>query len=136
MTPFTLLYLDIRRFSSINHRYGRQIGNRLLRQFADFLEASLRRSDILGRWEKDDFLIIATETPCEGGQTLASRLAENLRRTRFKVDNLFLQLAVLVGFLCVEQFPGDGPNDLVARLQEALRHKLMDGEEHCLFQVS
>jgi diguanylate cyclase (GGDEF)-like protein len=52
--PFALCIIDIDHFKSINDRYGHNVGDEVLRGFADRIRSHLRKMDIIGRGEADN----------------------------------------------------------------------------------
>lgn len=59
---FTLLFMDINHFKSINDVYGHAGGDVILREVSKRLSEKLRRSDHIARWGGDEFAVILTET--------------------------------------------------------------------------
>jgi len=78
--PFGVILIDIDYFKKINDTYGHQMGDRVLKEFADLLIAHSRKSDVVGRWGGEEFLIICAETT-NGGLLSFS---ENLRKQIFE----------------------------------------------------
>ena len=74
--PLALLLIDIDLFKNINRSYGHDNGDRIMQEFAKLLKASLRETDLVGRWGGDEFLILAPFTFSKE----AIQLAENLRQ--------------------------------------------------------
>ncbi len=74
--------LDIDNFKMLNDNYGHDFGDTVLRQVGDLLRTNVRRTDWVGRWGGDEFVISV-----QGGETEASamlsRLCELVRRELF-----------------------------------------------------
>jgi diguanylate cyclase (GGDEF)-like protein len=73
--PFSLLYLDLDHFKTINDTYGHAGGDQLLIHFANLLKNELRETDTAGRLGGEEFAVLLPET----GVTAASRIAERIR---------------------------------------------------------
>ncbi len=55
---FGLLVVDINRFADINQLYGRQVGDKVLREVAERIRLRVRAGDSLGRIDADEFAVI------------------------------------------------------------------------------
>ncbi len=73
---FGIILLDIDNFKEVNDTHGHQTGDKILISIAELLNNHTRKTDVVGRWGGEEFLIICPET-CEKG---IMKLAENLRR--------------------------------------------------------
>ncbi|WP_258000322.1 sensor domain-containing protein [Bacillus sp. Marseille-P3661] len=56
--PFTVLFLDLDRFKSINDNFGHSTGDYILKETAKRLQRCLRKSDFISRQGGDEFIII------------------------------------------------------------------------------
>lgn len=56
-----LLFIDIDQFTQINDSHGEENGDRVLKMVAATLQNNLRKNDVLGRWESDEFLVILND---------------------------------------------------------------------------
>lgn len=72
--PFGILLVDIDRLAAVNHRYGRDAGDSILRMAAHTLAKGATAPHLLGRWENDQFLAIVDN--CDG--ELLACVAERL----------------------------------------------------------
>jgi diguanylate cyclase (GGDEF)-like protein len=70
-----VIIIDIDHFKEVNDTFGHQVGDEILKQFAQLLHVSLRATDIAGRWGGEEFLIICPNTD----MTDLLSVAENLR---------------------------------------------------------
>lgn len=54
----TVLYLDLNGFKTINDAYGHDVGDLVLRRFAQLLRASYRESDVIARVGGDEYVVV------------------------------------------------------------------------------
>lgn len=81
-SPLSLAVLDLDGFKPLNDRYGHEFGDTVLRQVGDVLRRNVRRTDWVGRWGGDEFVI-----SIQGGESEASamlsRICDVMRREAF-----------------------------------------------------
>ncbi|MGJ0287822.1 diguanylate cyclase [Aliarcobacter cryaerophilus] len=70
-----LILIDIDYFKSINDTLGHLEGDCILKDISKLLKNNLRKTDIIGRWGGEEFLIILPFT----SKDIAKKIAENLR---------------------------------------------------------
>lgn len=58
----SLAFIDIDHFKMINDQLGHETGDKVLVEFADYLKASVRSTDILARIGGEEFIIIMPQT--------------------------------------------------------------------------
>jgi diguanylate cyclase (GGDEF)-like protein len=81
--PLALVLADLDDFKRVNDLYGHQVGDEVLRRFADLMRESVREFDLAVRHGGEEFAVLLPGTDLEGGERLAERLAESLRGTVF-----------------------------------------------------
>jgi diguanylate cyclase (GGDEF)-like protein/putative nucleotidyltransferase with HDIG domain len=73
--PYSLTMLDIDRFKVINDSLGHQVGDRVLAEVGQCLQAEKRTPDVLARYGGDEFVLVMPETNLQS----ATRALERLR---------------------------------------------------------
>jgi diguanylate cyclase (GGDEF)-like protein len=66
--------MDINHFKTYNDTRGHLQGDQLLRDFAQHVQAQLRRSDQVARYGGDEFVVILPETDVEMTRTVVETL--------------------------------------------------------------
>lgn len=110
-----LLMLDIDHFKTINDTHGHQMGDRVLIDFVNRITPLLRRSDQLGRFGGEEFLMLLPETSQEEALAVAERI-----RIRVGLSDKDLP-PVTVSIGMTSNRPDEGEIDvLLARADKAL----------------
>lgn len=74
---FTIMMIDVDFFKHINDTYGHLCGDKVLIDISSFLMDNLRRTDFIGRYGGEEFIIIFPHTKIQE----AEKIAENIRRS-------------------------------------------------------
>ncbi len=82
-SPLSVLMLDIDHFKQVNDQHGHQLGDLVLKEFANTLHQTLRDSDLSGRYGGEEFIIVLNN-----GEKAALHVAE---RIRLAVESLQFQ---------------------------------------------
>jgi diguanylate cyclase (GGDEF)-like protein/PAS domain S-box-containing protein len=81
----SIILIDIDYFKEVNDKYGHIVGDKVLIEFAQLLEESVRDSDIVGRWGGEEFLIVLPHTIQSEAKVLAEKLRKKIETHRFDV---------------------------------------------------
>ena len=84
--PLTIVSFDIDHFKSINDTFGHPTGDSVLQQMAFLVKDSIRKSDPLGRWGGEEFLIVLPNTDHLGSGQLIMNLKNGIESFNFGVD--------------------------------------------------
>ncbi|MGF1832239.1 GGDEF domain-containing protein [Photobacterium sanguinicancri] len=72
--PFSVIYVDIDHFKSINDNFGHETGDEVLRCFVALINQRIRKSDVFVRWGGEEFILFCPATTLEGAVGLAELL--------------------------------------------------------------
>jgi diguanylate cyclase (GGDEF)-like protein len=78
-TPLSISMMDIDRFKNINDSYGHTVGDVVLLELANTLRDGIRKSDMVGRYGGEEFLIVLPNTVLQRAADLAARLCKKVR---------------------------------------------------------
>jgi diguanylate cyclase (GGDEF)-like protein len=74
-TPYSLLFINIDRFRTLNDKLGHQVGDDALKALADTLRDNSRSLDIPSRMGSDEFVLLLPETDQKSCERLGTRIA-------------------------------------------------------------
>lgn len=69
-----LIFLDLDGFKTVNDKLGHVVGDAVLREVAGRLRATIRPSDVAGRFGGDEFIIICEDADTDAASAIADRL--------------------------------------------------------------
>jgi diguanylate cyclase (GGDEF)-like protein len=76
--PFTLIYLDLDNFKTINDRLGHLVGDQVLHAIVSYTKEHLRKTDVIARLGGDEFAILLPETSQESARASLTKLQGGL----------------------------------------------------------
>ncbi|MBI5677881.1 MAG: sensor domain-containing diguanylate cyclase [Planctomycetes bacterium] len=82
-THLSLIMFDIDHFKLVNDTYGHQAGDAVLKETAKLISKNIRDADLLARYGGEEFMILTPQTDRESAFTLAEKLRETIRTTKF-----------------------------------------------------
>ena len=122
-----LVLADLDDFKRVNDLYGHQVGDEVLRRFADLMRESVREFDLAVRYGGEEFAVLLPGTDLEGGARLADRLAEALRAAVF-LSRAGVVFSVTSSF-GVSAFPGSSSSEeLMLAADRALYRAKKEGK--------
>lgn len=114
-----LLYIDLDKFKEVNDTLGHEIGDELLKQFANRLKNNVRENSVIGRIGGDEFLILLKDIKqSQDVKKIGMRLFKALQKT-YQIKGHLLETTTSIG---ISIFPKDGKDSetLIDRADQAL----------------
>jgi diguanylate cyclase (GGDEF)-like protein len=116
--PFTLLYIDLDGFKSINDRFGHLFGDEILRGSAMSMQAVLRSTDLLARIGGDEFAVLMPETSLSGADYVVGKLRKALAAYSRQLSPALPPITLSVGIGEIGE-QDEAIEDILARADKA-----------------
>jgi diguanylate cyclase (GGDEF)-like protein len=117
--PFSVAMLDLDQFKTVNDRYGHAAGDEVLKGFAAAVHATMRKTDLLGRYGGEEFLFILTASAKAGAAAALERVCDAVALHDWGAVAPGLALTVSAGL--AEYRDGESVEQLLRRADGALR---------------
>ncbi|WP_321277569.1 diguanylate cyclase [Thiomicrorhabdus indica] len=119
---FCVLMLDLDYFKQVNDQFGHNVGDDVLVTISQLLKQSVRKSDYIGRWGGEEFIILAPEISLNEGVELAEKIRQAVEEHKFEqVEQMTCSLGV------AQYLTGDTQDLVVKRADDALYRSKAEG---------
>ncbi|WP_371373064.1 diguanylate cyclase [Thalassotalea aquiviva] len=95
--PLSCVMVDLDNFKAINDTYGHEMGDEVLKKFSFHCQSWLRRSDLMGRWGGDEFLLVLPGETGDVAFQLANRLITKIANLSVEVHGVKLHFSTSMG---------------------------------------
>jgi diguanylate cyclase (GGDEF)-like protein len=118
--PLAVVLVDVDRFAALNHGYGLEVGDRILRDIALRLRVRCREADAVGRIGADSFLAILPHTDEGGAATFARAVLNQVLVRQVMTDRGELTVSLSIGIALMRLGMTLSGDELLAAAEEAL----------------
>ncbi len=108
---FSVISIDVDKLKTVNDTLGHNMGDALIKEFADAFAASVNDADLLGRMGGDEFIAIykkGSESICKSAM---ERLVKEIEKRNAK-DNRAYDLSFSYGYACSSNSGNINPRDI------------------------
>lgn len=134
--PFSVLFIDVDHFKTVNDLHGHGVGDALLREVSARFKSALRMEDSVSRFGGDEFAIL--QAGCDGDEgpaALARRLLKAVSRS-YRIENIEINVSVSVG-IATCPLNGISADEIMRRADTALYQAKRSGRNRfCQFEES
>lgn len=102
--PKALMFIDLDGFKTVNDKYGHDVGDELLVQYAGIFKACVREVDMVSRFGGDEFIIAIAHSNRKLVEKIVNRIISETRKP-IVINNLTLNTTVSIG---ISFYPGSG----------------------------
>jgi diguanylate cyclase (GGDEF)-like protein len=126
--PLSIAFVDVDRFKDINDRHGHSVGDQCLRIVSWRLRNQLRRTDALGRYGGDEFLVVLPGQDLESALRIAERMRVSVNCRPLSMPDASIIASLSIGV--AELGPGESMSSLFERADTALYASKAAGRDH------
>jgi len=127
----SLVLCDIDHFKRVNDTYGHQVGDRILKEFVQWINESIRDGvDWLARYGGEEFLIVVPETDTKGACCVAERLRRMLSQRAIEIQGERIYITASFGVTGLDPDTPDekiSPEALITQADECLYQAKQEG---------
>ncbi len=120
---------DLDFFKLVNDAYGHDVGDLVLRGFAEKLRSGLRGYDRVGRIGGEEFCVILPGADREGATALVERILKRVANKPLRAGSARIGITASCGLACLG--PDDDARSLMKRADLALYAAKQDGRNCC-----
>ncbi|MDN5298653.1 MAG: hypothetical protein PWP51_1206 [Clostridiales bacterium] len=122
--PLSVIMLDIDKFKGVNDNYGHRKGDEILSSIGSLIKSSIRKSDYVGRYGGEEFVIVLPETDAVDGFNVAEKIRVLVESKKLLGEEMPLTVS-----LGVSTFPIDGSNEeeLIEKADQSLYYSKNNG---------
>jgi len=125
--PFSLAYLDLDKFKSINDVYGHSGGDQVLIAVSTIMKNEMRDSDIIGRLGGEEFAILLPNTSLQDAQNILERIRVKTQSCIIHYLDKSINVTISAGLAGIEKTANNPFDSLVKRADDALYHSKNSG---------
>ncbi|MGA2564062.1 MAG: diguanylate cyclase [Steroidobacteraceae bacterium] len=127
--PLSIILADLDHFKRINDEHGHQIGDEILRGFAQLVSASMRQCDWIARYGGEEFVFVLPDTVLSGALDAAEKLRSQCQAAPFATSAGSLRLTASFGVaeLVSDQADCEAADGFLRRADLALYKAKRDG---------
>ncbi|WP_176442461.1 GGDEF domain-containing protein [Noviherbaspirillum humi] len=121
---FCICLIDIDHFKAINDSFGHGIGDQVIREIACAMQSEVRKTDHVGRYGGEEFLMLLTSTSADAAQAFAERIRQRVAAARLPL----LEAKPVTISMGIAAFrPDETVAQAIARADEALYRAKWEG---------
>lgn len=130
-----LAMIDIDHFKHINDANGHAVGDYVLRHLSDYLSNRLRRSDIVGRYGGDEFLVLLPDTDLNSAYLVLDMVRQNLINQTIRVRDSQVNVSISLGLVSARAADIRNVEMLIAEADKKLYEAKMSGRNKLISGV-
>ncbi|MBP8164521.1 MAG: GGDEF domain-containing protein, partial [Anaerolineales bacterium] len=100
--PLSAMMFDIDHFKKINDLHGHIVGDQILIEIVNVVQAEMRKSDVIGRYGGEEFIILLPMTTAQQAHKLAERIRINVEGLRVPSERGDVSATISIGIVEID----------------------------------
>lgn len=128
-TTLAVAMIDIDHFKTVNDNYGHPLGDQVIKSLAWLLKQRLRKTDLVGRYGGEEFLVVLPDTPADQAFAVLDRIRHDFSLIKYAFEDTWFEVTFSAG---IAQFPATSHAEaLIKKADEAL-YEAKDAGRNCV----
>jgi diguanylate cyclase (GGDEF)-like protein len=117
----SLIIFDLDHFKRVNDTFGHAAGDKVLVTISTFVQSTVRKCDIIGRYGGEEFALLLPETEGQNALTMFERIRRAIEEMKIELDGQAASVTISAGIAEVNLLSrGDSLETLLDRADKAL----------------
>ncbi|MBT9505683.1 diguanylate cyclase [Rhodoferax sp.] len=121
--------IDIDHFKKINDEYGHPMGDQVIRSLAWLLKQRLRKTDLVGRYGGEEFLVILPDTDAEQAFEILDRIRRDFSQIKYPFKDSWFDVTFSAG---VSVFPSTASAEMLIKDADEALYDAKHGGRNCV----
>lgn len=117
--------LDLDHFKRVNDQYGHRTGDLVIKGLAGLLRHRLRKSDIIGRYGGEEFVVALPDCSIENARLVLQSVCDQISRIIFSSNGQEFTVTLSVGVAALHKYPSS--EDAIEAADQALYRRKQSG---------
>ena len=130
-----LCMLDLDYFKKVNDTHGHAAGDAVLKEVAELLQESVRKSDVPCRYGGEEFAVIMPNTHLDDGEKFCERLRIAVENHPISYNGSNLNVTVSIGLAQFTPAYDNSPTDLLEKADSALYLAKREGRNKVMSKI-
>lgn len=131
--PLSFVIMDIDFFSEVNDNYGHDVGDEVLREFANRVASNIRGIDLACRYGGEEFVVVMPDTEKSFAYTVSERLRRQVESIPFPIGRAPHKLNITVSMGIAETAgEQDTAEEILHRADQALYRAKREGRNRVI----
>lgn len=113
---FSVIMIDIDKFKNVNDTFGHRKGDEILGKIGRIISENIRKSDIVGRYGGEEFIVVLPDTKANDGEKIAEKIRKVIEKSNLINENYPITIS-----LGLSSYPehGQSEEELIEKADQA-----------------